>query len=224
MKKLSLFTCAVFLLLVSIAQAAGVLHLGSPPNSGAYLYGSEVRPISDTNLGILENGTGSPTLEDPLLLIIGVANQTDSTYSGPDITLSAGSGSDAIYMGNFISTSGEVYSFLGLTGGNNSNSFANWAAADLAVNGIYATGFGIFVYELNDTGITGGARVDVTFASDLALGTFAVAYGTDARGKVYSTAFTESGLTTQVPEPGTLLLFGMGLLGLGFFGRKKISQ
>lgn len=228
MKKLSLFTCAVFLFLVSIAQAGAVLHLGSPPNSGAYLYGEEVRPIGDTSLGILENGNGNPTLNDPLLLIIGVVNQTNSTYSAPDISLSAGTGSTASYGGYF--TSGEVYSFLGLTGGNASNNFGNWAAADLAVNGITATGFGIFVYELTGTDITGGAQVDVTFASDLALGTFAVAYGTststNSKGKVttrvFSTPFTESGLTHKVPEPSTLLLFGMGLLGLGFFGRNKV--
>ena len=220
MKKLTLFTCAIFLLFVSIAQAGAVLHLGSPPNSGTYLYGSEVRPIGDASLGILENGSGQPALVDPLLLIIGVANQTDSTYVAPTISLSVGSGSLASYAGNF--TSGEVYSFLGLTGGNNSNSFGNWAAADLAVNGINATGFGIFVYDLTGTGISGGNQVDVTFASDLLLGTFAVAYGQDLTGKAFSTPFTESGLTNKVPEPSTFLLFGIGLLGLGFFGRKNI--
>lgn len=29
--------------------------------------------------------------------------------------------------------------------------------------------------------------------------------------------------TTKVPEPSTLLLFGAGLIGLGIYGRKKIS-
>ena len=250
MKKLSLFTCAVFLLLVSIAQAGAVLHLGSPPNTGTYLYGSEVRPMDDTNLGILENGNGQPALVDPLLLIIGVPNETASTFSAPGITLTSGTGvlggSSAFsgtwdattgYAGNFTAAAtGDVYSFIGLLpGGNNSNLFGNWAAADLAVNGIIADGFGIFVYELTGTGITGGNIVDVTFASELNLGTFAVAYGQDApkwvggNGKnghweytAFSTPFTESGLTHQVPEPSTLLLFGMGLLGLGFFGRKKI--
>ena len=232
MKKLSLFTCAVFLLLVSMAQAGAVLHLGSPPNSGTYLYGTEVRPIDDTSLGILENGNGNPTLDNPLLLIIGVVNQTDSTFTAPAISLSAGSGSLVGYEGNFTSAaSGDVYSFIGLTGGNNSNTFGNWAAADLAVNGITATGFGIFEYALTGTGITGGSTVDVTFASDLALGTFAVAYGTAAGNGnnqlIFSTPFTESGLTHdghKVPEPSMLLLFGSGLLGLGLFGRKKFRK
>jgi hypothetical protein len=85
MKKISLFTCAAFLLLVSMAQAGAVLHLGSPPNSGTYLYGTEVIPINDTNLGILENGNGNPTLFDPLLLILGVVNQTQHFLLLPSV-------------------------------------------------------------------------------------------------------------------------------------------
>ena len=222
MKKLSLFICAIFLLLVSMAQAGAVLQLGSPPHTGTYLYGTEVRPIDDTSLGILENGNGNPTLNNTLLLIIGVAfNETNSTSAPVISSLSNGSVSRTASGGNF--TSGEIYSFLGLTGGNNSNQFDKWAAADLAVNGITATGFGIYEYVLTGTGITGGAQVDVTFLSDLALGTFAVAYGTYG-DKVFSTPFTESGLTHSVPEPGMLLLFGSGLLGLGLFGRKNFRK
>ena len=36
--------------------------------------------------------------------------------------------------------------------------------------------------------------------------------------------FSHDAESGKVPEPGTLLLFGSGILGLGFFGRKKLIK
>jgi hypothetical protein len=242
MKKITVLASLFLLLLAAAAHAGAVLHLGSPPNTGTYLYanGTEVRPISSTDLGILENGNGQPPLIDPLLLIIGVPNVTSANFTAPAISLTTGSGtlggtssfsgawnSTTGYAGNFTSAAGnnDVYSFIGLVpGGNNSNIFGNWAGADLFVNGITANGFGIFVYELLNTGITGGNTVDVTFLSNLNVGTFAVAYGQsiDKHGKItaFTTPFTEAGLTQNVPEPAAFMLFGVGLVSVWFMRRR----
>ncbi len=184
---------------------------------------------------------------NPLLLILGIPNTT--AYSAPALAVSTGtadlggpgSGTNKVFGGSFngatglattnggVFNAGEVYSFLGLGGGNNSESFTNWAQADLAVNHLTATSFGIFVYELTSTGMTGGRTITATFASSLPLGTFVVAYGTDSQGRVFDTPFTEAGLANgspppAVPEPASLVLLGSGIAVVGARLRRRKSS
>src|SRR5207248_3711020 len=108
------------------------------------------------------------------------------------------------YVGSM--TSGDVYhqSFFTPSGKgvDASNSFTNWAAADLAKNGITATSFGIYVFAVTDN-LGPQGLVNFTFASGaLTKGDFVVAYGNDG-SHVYVNPFTEAGLVTggsTVPE------------------------
>ena len=75
------------------------------------------------------------------------------------------------------------------------------------VEGEYgANGFGFYTPdEMYITSIT----VTTEDASGMAIGEFGIAY--------YETHHTE-----EVPEPGTLALFGLGLAGLGLLRRKRV--
>jgi hypothetical protein len=226
-----------------------VLFLGdsscaAPP--GCPVYGSEVNGVGASSLTITENGSGQPTLANPLLLIVGIPNTTGA-LSLPGITLSAGigvaGGPDVYpttttkwdsngYAGAYTAGfKGSVYDFVGLQdSGSASESFTNWSAAELAVNGITANRFGIGVYSLTGTGMTGDGSVTVDFASALPVGTFAVAYGcetggTDSNGacspggNVFGTPFTQSAMVTtggrvppqSIPDPGSLVLLATSL-------------
>ena len=117
----------------------------------------------------------------------------------------------------------DAYQALGLSDpastAGNSESFVNWAAADAAVLGLTANNFGVYVYELSNTGLLGHpSTVDVTFGSALPVGTFVVAYGCAstgwrATGDIYSTPFTQAGLSVAEPTAvSSLACFGALLL------------
>ncbi len=209
----------------------------------------EVTSIPANSLYLYLNGhTGATPLVNPVILLIGIPNDA-GTNTAPGISsLSTGSGqlggtniylgSGALgwnistgYSGSF--TSGVAYDFVGFSpGGSNSQSFTNWHNGELAINGINATSFGIYIYTLTDLHLTGGSApgVEVNFLSDLPIGTFAIAYGCSAQntagtkcsnvGNTWSTPFTQSGIVT--PEPGSLALLGAGILGL--FGVRRIRR
>jgi len=235
MKKIFVIIGIAFLVaMVGIAQAAlpgpgtdgqDVLHVGDPAD-GPFIYGgTELVSISADHLQILD--VNGPEVFSPVWLVLGVPNLSGGEYTAP-----LANGVTALTAGELTSGERLYDDVFNISNGGASQSFVNWSEAELALTGIDATKFGIYVYDL-DGGITGKQIIEVDFASDLLNGTFAVAiagagtypvHGRNSNGAVVNdyatTPFTQTGFY-RVPEPGMLLLFGSGLLGLGFFARKR---
>jgi len=250
-RKLCLLTLAVTittLLASGFARANSTLHIG--PGAGtACATGCAGDPnLLGTGdvLDIFQNSGGAnATVIQAQTLILGIANDTTNLFASnpvagvtyinsyPGGTSTAGSATSPSFIGTMTAGT-DVYTFLGLSG-NNSNSFTNWAAADASINGITATNFGIYELSLSGADLGPKGLINVLFNSGaLPLGTFAVAWGTNADGSTFATPFTEAGLTSSpsspppatVPEPSTLLLLGTGVFAVARRARKlgQINQ
>jgi len=134
------------------------------------------------------------------------------------------------YAGDLTATQGgDIYSVMkGLdTPFDKSNNFTNLAGSDKSINGITATKFSIYVFDLNSTaGLGPNGAISVKFNSALIpTGTYMVGFGEDTT-HLYDTPFTQAGLTTgsfgggqnPTPEPASLVVMGGVTFGGLLFG------
>ena len=200
------------------AWGASTLHIG--PGAGTKCAtgcaGDPNLLAGARNVDIYQTSAGAGTLSQPVLLILGVPSQFDHLMPAMPITAVKASnpypngtittGTAAFATGGtyglinpvsdgFFGTMAagqEVYSFLGLSGANNSNSFTNWAAEDEEYVDLTVTAFNIHVYAINaDLGPDG--LINISLVQNVPKGTYIVAYSV-ANGNAYSVPFTEAGL------------------------------
>ena len=249
MKK-SLVICALLCLQLvfaaGTASATASLHFGYLDEgrfvSGSHLWNSELRPIPSDSTAFQIQGAAQGTAAGPVKLFLGIAF-ADSAFNVPDITgLVVSNGSvdipnvQGIFRASMTGSSGDAYSLLGLGGSaNNSQNWSNWSSAyrslvdPMPING----SFGIFEYDLLNTGLVGGQNpVGITFSDGLPGGAFVFGWaqfdGTATKGRktsttdsYFSTPFTETGMAPpSVPEPATIFLLGLGIVGAAGIRRR----
>ena len=209
--------------------------------------GGDPNQFTNNSVFVFQNQGGATNLNNPWLLILGVPNTSVANPFGAGIssvTSSAGGATSWSYVGFQTSMTGspngqDAYSKLGYSGLTASNSFVNWAGADLTINGITATSFGLYEYSIN-AALGAKDTVTVNFSS-MPIGTFVIAYGETSETTTkctgppsnrvctttttitqYDTPFTNAGLRTRTPEPASMLLLGAGMLGL--LGIRRIRK
>jgi hypothetical protein len=218
-----------------------VLLMGFAGNAGATLFTSSGATAdfvaSGGILTVTLTNTSSADVTKPIEVLTGVFFNLSGTLIPVSATVASGS---IIYDDASVTNVGGEWAYLtGLSG------------APLGDNsGISSTGLGLFgdanFGNINLAGPTAidGLQYGITSAGDLiatgnggitgsgglikdqvvfTLSGLPSGFDTDTIGNVYfqyGTALNES----AVPEPSTFLLLGSGLLGLGFFGRKKFVK
>jgi len=187
---------------ITYYEDPATLHIGPGAGQpGATGAGLHPNPIGYSLVDVYQTSDGASLLGNPLLLILGIPNNTTdlfasnpissvmsynpySTYPAGGVTGTSAFATAATYGlispvsgGYFDSmTSGEVYSFLNLQAPHEmSNNFGNWFTADQNI-GVTAANFGMYVFALN-TALDGQGLVDIQFSQALPLGTYVIAYG-----------------------------------------------
>jgi len=184
--------------------------------------GTDPVVIGTSAVTILFNpGTGSL----PNLTVLFSVPTGDAAPSG--LSSSVGTLGTIALLGNLAGSSscsgpGEVYSCAGFSAQANSNNLTNFNAGNLANNGFTATSYDI--YGVVVTGANLGPKGTITINGNLGVGTYIDGWGQNGNS-TYFTAFTDAGLTsgppTTAPEPASMLLLGLGLVGAPFLRRKK---
>ena len=222
---------------------SSVLLILAVPNDTT---GTLLSALNVSSPATLDDSSGNP-VPPPVTVAFGVVNPAGDAFGPTGAGLTGGTAGFQGLMG----TGGEVYGFLGIGDkSNNSESFTNFQAADLAAAGVTVANnsdYGIYVYSIETSGFAGKDFLQLN-VSGIPQGTFVMGYGQDAYTHfvckkfhngvctkygysdytLYGTPFTEAGLTTKpphkVPEPASLMTLASGLMLVGTLVRRQLRE
>lgn len=211
-----------------VLVCAGTMRANTDPST-LFINGGGGDPnlISGGSFVVLQNSGGAGTIAN-LILLFSVPGVTSLPSGISGLTSSVGTVGSITLPGVLATSPGcngtpagkDVYSCAGISDTNQSNSLVNFNTAQLAINGFTAGTYGIFAVTITGANL-GPGKDSITITGNFPIGTFVDAFGIDNTGTPFSTPFTEAGLV--VPEPGTLALFGSGLIGIATAIRRRLS-
>jgi hypothetical protein len=195
-----------------------VNKLGSGNEAGLYIQGGSPNKTNFNPFYLILGFVNTASPSAPTITNVsvynnaGTPNGTGIINAGTPSSTTSTSISASSISSPWTGTPNDVYSFLGSTfaGGNNSENFTNWVAAEAAL-GITATKFTIGVYDLssftNNSSFTGNGLVDMTFSSALPTGTMVIGFGCgpancQSNPNPFSNAFTQSGIVNGTGGTG----------------------
>lgn len=212
----------------SPAWADSTLHVGTGIGTAcqAGCAGDPNLIDGGTNFDLAQVSEGANAGIGDIMLVLAVPN--DSTAQSLMVTVNGTTTVTGVFKGFDSST--DIYTFLGDTSLNNSNSLVNLEGADCAHDSLCSvTGYGVYVFDLG-VPLSASGFVGLSGSGGLQLGTFALGLGTQGNGKLDGTPFTEAGLSTgphgpvSTPEPGSLALLGTGLLSMAGVLRRRFVK